>query len=54
MESDVRIQRMQCISDEGILDMDDKIVDVFDEVKDQVRGVVLENCDSCPTNRRSS
>ncbi|EYC18667.1 hypothetical protein Y032_0026g1301 [Ancylostoma ceylanicum] len=42
MESDVRIQRMQCISDEGILDMDDKIVDVFDDVKDQILAIYDE------------
>uniref|UniRef100_A0A7I4YER1 Partitioning defective protein 3 n=1 Tax=Haemonchus contortus TaxID=6289 RepID=A0A7I4YER1_HAECO len=42
IDSDVRILRMQCISDEGILDMDDRIIDVFDEVRDQILAIYDE------------
>ncbi|VDL86401.1 unnamed protein product [Nippostrongylus brasiliensis] len=43
MECDIRIQRMQCISDEGILDMDDRIIDVFDDIRDQVLVTQLDS-----------
>ncbi|KJH42407.1 PDZ/DHR/GLGF domain protein [Dictyocaulus viviparus] len=33
---------MQCISDKGILDMDDKIIDVFDEIRDQILAIYDE------------
>ncbi|KAJ1348798.1 hypothetical protein KIN20_004192 [Parelaphostrongylus tenuis] len=33
---------MQCVSDEGILDMDDKIIDVFDEIRDQILAIYDE------------
>ncbi|WKY01579.1 hypothetical protein Q1695_015522 [Nippostrongylus brasiliensis] len=42
MECDIRIQRMQCISDEGILDMDDRIIDVFDDIRDQILAIYDE------------
>lgn len=42
IDSDVRIQQMQCISDKGILDMDDKIIDVFDEIRDQILAIYDE------------
>ncbi|KAK6745589.1 hypothetical protein RB195_011984 [Necator americanus] len=42
IDSDVRIKRMQCMSDKGILDMDDKLVDVFDEISDQILAIYDE------------
>uniref|UniRef100_A0A1I7XT85 PDZ domain-containing protein n=1 Tax=Heterorhabditis bacteriophora TaxID=37862 RepID=A0A1I7XT85_HETBA len=42
MDADVRILRMQCIRDEGILDKDDRIIDVFDEVSDQILAIYDE------------
>ena len=37
VDSDVRVHRLECLRDGGILDPDDRICDVFDETKDQVQ-----------------
>ncbi|CAI4229099.1 unnamed protein product [Auanema sp. JU1783] len=41
-DSDVRIIHMECLRDAGILDMDDRLVDVFDETTDQILAIYDE------------